>query len=242
MQLPNLRFWVTTHEPPRTLPPAAFLSLETLRLESVALPWLHFLTSHEEDIIRNGFTPATLCTNLRETLRFLECPRGTIIDSTLSSSAANFWNLVGLRVEEDCFGPEGCISRLTDNDVENLAVALPRLRNLRLVEPCRFNSCKTTVSSLLSLSTHCLGLDLLEIHFNTRTIVDDMQRLLDGRFGRDKAKCELRNLRAGRSPLEVCRGDIKNIAKGFKVIFPCLDTCSGVGRWYFVHTAFEGLD
>ena len=230
MRLPNLRSWVATHEPPRTLPPVAFPSLEVLRLESAALPWLHLLT------------PPTSRTNLRETLKFLGCPRGTVIDSTFSSSVANFRNLVGLRVEEYCSGAEGCISRLTDDDVENLADALPRLNHLQLTKPCHLNSCKTTVSSLLSLSTHCLGLKLLEIHFNTRTIVGDMRHLLDGGFGRDKAKCGLRHLRVGRLPLEAGGEDVETITTGFKVIFPCLDTCTGGGRWYLVHTALSALD
>ena len=111
MQLPNLRFWVATQKPPRTLPPVAFPSLESLHLQSAALPWLHLLASHKNNDIQSGFSPPTSRANLRETLKFLDCPRGTVIDSTFSSSVANFWNLVGLRVGECCSGTEGCISQ-----------------------------------------------------------------------------------------------------------------------------------
>jgi len=242
MQLPTLRSWFAIQEPPQTLPPVIFPSLENLYLQSAALQWLHTLTSHETDIIQNRSTLATPHTNIRETLKFLDFPRNTIINSTLLSSVAKFWNLVGLQVVGDCSGAEGCISRLTDDDVESLAAALPRLTNVELVKPCRHNSCKTTISSLLSLSIHCLGLKFLEIHFNTQTIVGDMRRLLDGGLGRDKAKCELWYLPAGNSPLEVRREDAETIAMGFKAIFPHLDSCNGGGEWRLVLTALAGLD
>jgi len=58
----------------------------------------------------------------------------------------------------------------TDNDVENLAATLPRLKCLEFSQPCGSNSCNTTVASLMSVSIHCLGLKHLETHFNTLTI------------------------------------------------------------------------
>ena len=64
---------------------------------------------------------------------------------------------------------------------------------------------------------------VLEIHFNTRTIVDDMQRLLDGDSGRDKVKCKLQYLTVGNLPLEVFREDIGTIEMGFTYIFPHLE-------------------
>ena len=237
MQLPNLRSWVVFHEPPRTLPPVAFPPLQELRLEQAALPWLHLLALHKEDIIQNGFSSATSHTNVRETLKSIDCSRDTIIDFTFLSSIVNFRNLVRLRVAGDCSNVEGCIFHLTDDDVENLAAALPRLTNLQLVRPCQLNSCKTTVSCLLSLSTHCLGLEFLEIHFNTRTIVADIQRLLGGSPGRDKAKCELWYLKVGYLPLEVRGEDIETVAMGFKAIFPLLVSCHGRGQWLSVGVA-----
>jgi len=83
MQLPNLRCWVGTHEPPQTLPLDAFPSLEGLCLRTTAaLPWLHLLVWHGKDSVREpGFTAATSHTNIRETLEYLECPSVTTIDS-----------------------------------------------------------------------------------------------------------------------------------------------------------------
>ena len=136
-----------------------------------------------------------------------------------------------------CCDKEGsCSFHLTDDDVQDLAVALPFLVALSLGRACRFNACRTTVSSLLSISIHCLGLELLEIHFNTRTITGDIQRLLDEDSGRGKPRCKLRALRVGRLPLEVQdEQDIGTIATGFLDIFPSLKFfpihCLNFGIW-----------
>ena len=131
---------------------------------------------------------------------------------------------------------------MVDDDVEDLAAALPRLTRVKLLEPCRLNSCKTTISSLLSLSIHCLGLKVLETHFNTRTIASDMQRLFDGGFGHDKPKCKVWNLCVGNVPLDVHEVDVGAIAMGLKRIFPCLKTCGGREQWVSVRAALSALD
>ena len=106
--------------------------------------------------------------------------------------------------------------------MEDLASALPRLKTLLLGEPYLFGTCNTTVASLLSISVHCPDLTALKTHFNTRTIVSDMQRLLDGGAGRDKAKCKLRGLSVGYSPPRVGGEDLETVVMGFKAIFPHL--------------------
>jgi len=116
--------------------------------------------------------------------------------------------------------------------MENLAAALPRLKHLRLGQPCRSNTCNTTVASLVSISVRCLDLTVLETHFNTLTIVDDVRGLLDGGAGRDQAKCKLRSFSVGNMPLQVRMEDIEIIATGFKAIFPCLaDVRGSGGHW-----------
>lgn len=111
--------------------------------------------------------------------------------------------------------------------MEVLAAALPRLETLRLGHPCGLNPCKATVTSLLSISIHCLDLTVLETHFNTLTIIGDMRRLLDGGAGRDEAKCELRSLSVGHLPLEMPGEDMEIVARGFKAIFPYLTNFAG---------------
>jgi len=237
MQLPNLRSWTAAGKPPQSFSPHTTPSLEELRLEWAVLPWLHFLAAREGKS-RNGPTPvaAMTNTNTKETLRLLRCPRNTPVDSTLLSSISLFRNLVTLSVGNDsCNLESNCAFGLTDDDVENLVVTLPSLASLRLGRVCFLNSCRTTVSSLLSISIHCLGLTTLEIHFNSQTITGDIRCLLDGGSGRDKPRCELRSLWVGCLPLLVRKEDIGTIAMGFVDIFPCLEdflSYSGnLGSW-----------
>jgi len=231
MQLPNLRSWTTAGKPPRNLSPATFPSLEELRLEWAALPWLHLLAAREEGKPRNGLAPAAaiMNTNVKETLKFLHCPGNTPVDPTFLSSVSTFRNLVTLYVGNGYCGMGGCAFGLTDDDVENLVVTLPSLVSLQLGKVCGLNSCHTTVSSLLSISVHCLGLSVLEIHFNTDTIAGDIQRLLGEGSGREEPRCALRSLWVGYLPLRVLKGDIGTIAMGFADIFPCLEDFSSYG-------------
>ena len=222
-QLPNLHKWVTIQGPPQTVPLSIFPSLEELCLdEQAAIPWLHLLaSSHGKDTLRNGTVPMTPPTNTREMLKILKC-RDAPIDPTFLSSITKFPNLVTLIVYTNCPRAGSCAFCLTDDDMENITTTLPRLENLQLGRPCDSSSCNTTVASLLSVSTHCLGLTFLEVHFNTLTIVDDVQHLLDRDAGRDKSKCRLRHLRVGNLPFEVRGEDVKTVARWFRVVFPCL--------------------
>jgi hypothetical protein len=235
MQLPNLSYWRTTQGPPRAVSTSIFPSLEKLDLYGQeALPWLHLLASHEKGILPKGSASARSHTNIGEALKFLDCPDSTIIDSTFLSSIVRFRSLVRLQVHTVCprGGVDGCFFRIADDDVKDLAAALPHLSHLRLGQPCYSNTCNTTVTSLMSISAHCPDLAVLETHFNTRTIVSDMRRLLDGDAGRDEAKCKLRKLCVGIMPLEVREEDIQAIARGFNVIFPYLTDIGGYyGSW-----------
>jgi len=219
MQLPNLSHWTTAQGPPQVIPTSIFPSLENLRLDSRgALPWLHLPPT-----LRNGPAPVTSYTNIREIIKSLDCSWGAIVDSTLLSPIVKFRNLVALRVRaDDCYGMEGCSFRLTDDDIEDLATALPRLKLLRLGRPCQSNTCNTTVASLIAISVRCPDLTVLETHINTLTIADDIRRLLDGGAGRNQTKCKLHSFLVGDLSLKVRGEDIETIAMGFKAIFPCL--------------------
>jgi len=234
MQLPNLSHWVTSQGPPRDFSTHVFPPLEKLRLYKLeALPWLHLLASHEKSILPKGSASAISHTKIGGTLKFLDCPESTIIDSAFLSSIVTFRSLVTLHVRSFCCNDAGsCTFRITDDDVKDLVVAMPHLDELRLGQPCGMNTCNTTVASLVSTSVHCPDLKNLETHFNTRGIVGDMQRLLDGGTERDKAKCKLRSLCVARMPLEVGEEDIQTIAMGLNAIFPdLLDLKSYTGSW-----------
>jgi len=72
----------------------------------------------------------------------------------------------------------------------------------------------------------------LEIHFNTRTVVRDILRLVDEGARHDEARCELRNLKVGFLPRVVHEEDIETIAMGLHIIFPRLMNISSLdSRW-----------
>jgi len=236
-QLPNLSHWVAFQGLPRVVSTNIFPSLEKLRLDTdEALPWLHLLASHEKSILPKGPASTTSHTNTGGTLKFLDCPRNTTIDSTLLSSIVRFRNLVTLRVRTAyCYGADSCTFRIADDDVRDLVTALPHLNDLRLGRPCCSDTCNTTFASLVSISLHCPDLTALEIHFNTRRIVRDVQRLFNGGAERDEAKCKLRSLSVGSIPLEVCKEDTQTIVLGLKTIFPYLTDLDGYdGSWPMV--------
>lgn len=145
MQLPNLRSWVAVHEPLRTLPLVTFPSFQEL----------HLLAPHGDGQLQDGLVPlppTILNTNIKETLKILACLEYVLVDSTLLHSASAFRNLVTLRMRNDhCDMGESCIYYLTDDDVENLAVALSS--TLRFGRACSFNTCRTSVSSCRCPST-----------------------------------------------------------------------------------------
>ena len=120
-----------------------------------------------------------------------------------------------------------CLFCLTDDDVESFAIALPSLVTLRLGRACESNTCRTTVNSLFSISSHCPELTCLEIHFNTLSIAGDMRRLFNRSPRHDKPRCKLRTLPVGRLPLLVRQKQVRAIAAGFADIFPCLEKFPG---------------
>ena len=228
MQLPNLCTWDTAQAPPQTAPLSVFPSLKHIYLRRPAtLPWIHLLASRA---------------NISETLQTLKCPSGTIVDPTFLSSILKFRNLVILHVDTRCQVGRDCTFRLADADMESLATTLPRLKELQLGPSRGCNFCNTTVASLMSISTHCLDLKGLETHFNTLTIVGDMERLLDGNSGRDSAKCQLQKLGVGYSSPGVDGEDVETVVKGFKAIFPCLmGFTDHSGRWLELRSKLQSL-
>ena len=242
-QLPNLRSWAVAQPPPPSIPPSPFPPLERLRFVGhEALPWLHLLASHEDGTVQNGTAPVTPYTHVKESLRSLICREATIINSAFLSSVLKFRNLAVLYVGTRC-PTGGCTFHLTDDNVEKLVAGLPRLESLQLGIPCSLNSCNTTAASLLSISTHCPELTVLETHFNTITIVANMRRLLDGGSGYDGAKCKVRNLMIARLPHEIDREYVEIVMRGFRTIFPCLmNLTDSDGRWYEVSSILHEVD
>ena len=235
-QLPNLRSLDVFHEPPRTSRhPLSHPS--KCCLNRAAMPWLHLLVARVEGRHRSGLAPSPAIIK-HEPLKVLAFPAGTCIDSVLTSSISSFQNLVSILVTNRSCPRYDCRFYLTDDDVEDFAIRLPSLTSLRLGEACSSFGCGTTVSSLLSLSTHCLELTYSEIHFNTLDIVEDVKHLLI----RGKPRCRLRGLSVGRLSLGVYDHEYETLAMGSVDIFPCLEffpSCP-IGRvWERVEAELE---
>lgn len=225
--LPNLSSWGTPQAPPQSFPKPIFPSLKKLRLfKPEALQWLERLPSGENGMLQNDSGLAIQSTNTTEMLEFIQCPGNPTINSELLSSITKFRNLVTLVVDvRCCWGGRGeCDFRLTDDDMENLATTLTRLKFLWLGAPCRYETCKNTVASLMSISVHCLDLESLETHFITRGIAGDMQRLLDEAAWHGKPKCKVQELRTTELLLDASEAPEgwETIKRGYKLIFPHL--------------------
>ena len=135
-----------------------------------------------------------------------------------------FRNLAHLNIHAFCYEGQ-CIFKLKNDDVAELAMALPQLEHLHLGFPCQENTCATTAACLLQLSVHCLKLGHLSIHFNTTNIVDDFKNILvDPQFRelRSLPKCRVSCLDVEDILLTLNTSDAKTVVDGMRGIFPNL--------------------
>jgi len=230
MKLPNLRTWIVEQGPPQVtdlihhgVPEEAisiFSSLEVLSLiDEAALEWLTLFGATNNNVpwIMPFMTGGSLPT--------LEYNRPPPINSSLLSRLLPFTNLVDIFFGMECF-MQPCVSEFTDQDVESLAIALPKLEALTLgTWPCNSNTCPTTFRSLLFLSIHCTKLKHLTIHFRTSDIRADMLDLLryaysQGAFSRPR--CPLEALVTGEMLSGLADHDSTLISIGMLMIFPSL--------------------
>ena len=229
MGLPNLRTWVTQQGPPQVADlirhgvpdgvASLFPSLELLHLKGVAsLEWLSLFAAAKRRtlpwVMAGNSLPAI-------TYRHPSLP----IDSPLISRFLPFTDLVDVVTDMDCY-IRPCASQFTDDDVERLAIALPKLESLSLGGwPCSADTCPTTVRSLLFLSVHCTRLKHLNIHFRTGSIRADMLDTLGYAYSQGlylRPKCTLTALVTGEAPLTLADHDPALISIGMLMIFPSL--------------------
>ena len=238
IQLPQLRVWRIEGPPPSystssltlLFPPLVEFTLG----EGAAPEWLSLFKRLEDRASSTqGMTPLFRMKGSLESLTVNNSP-GLTIDVSFASPIQIFRNLVDLNVLVRCHEEhnEGqCSFKLNDNNVAELAIALPRLEVLLLGHPCRENTCATTVACLFLISVHCVELRKLEIHFNTADIIDDLKDLSeDPRFQelRSLPRCTLTWLNAYQTPLTLDEPGFETVANGMVSIFPCLGCCEGV--------------
>ena len=231
MKLPNLETWATEQGPPQVsdlinhgVPDGVtslFPSLQALDLRSeVASKWLPLFE------VAKGRTPPWIMAG--DSLPMICYDDPTLpIDLSMVSKFLPFTDLVELRIRMECMYGGPCISKLTDKDVERMAIALPKLEALSLGEwPCDSDSCPTTIRSLLFLSINCTKLRYLNIHFRTTVLRADMLDLLgDARSQglRSKPRCALRTLVTRNMRLVLFDYDPVLVSMGLLMIFPSLD-------------------
>ena len=239
MQLPNLNSLSTASTPPRTsdLPLSAiFPRLNRISLvEEDSLGWLTFFTTTTRRISSGQGSHPPLKYGPVEKLRELTIVPKAIIDAAFMSRIIHFRELTFLKLKSACYTGNGCAFNLTDDDIAEIAAALPRLEMTVLGRACDANSCQTTVASLVSLSTHCKNLRFLNIHFNTANLRNDLDSLLgDPQFGSLPTLRTSDNfhLDLSSTPYPFSEDDIIPVLRGFRRIFPSLTRISGIKAFW----------
>ena len=234
MDLPSLRQWTTEQEPPEVADlihhgvpdgPASLLSsLQLLQLRGEpTLGWLSFFNSPKDQ--SPSWTLAN--NNLINLAHYRIAADMAVIDSALLSKFLPFTSLVNMFIGEGCqIEDSNCTSRFTDEDVESLAIAMPKLEVLTLGRrPCNANTCPTTVLSFLFLSIHCTKLKQLSIHFRTSNMPAEIMSMVDYASSHDlfqRPKCPLDTLVMGDQILHLEDHEIALVSVGIAVIFPFL--------------------
>ena len=241
--LPNLHAWTTEQKPP---PITALIhnavpgghtsllpSLRSLQLrDEAALEWLSLF-----DTTNNRYPPQSL---VADNLSHLRYTHSTLIaDSTLLSKLLPLTNLVEITVGLQCMQQgAGCASRFSDQDVEHLALALPKLEVLVLGEtPCGANTCPTTILSLLFLSVHCASLKLLSVHFRTIHMAMDVMAMVDYAHSHglhQRPKCALGILVARNQIPPLADYELALVSMGISTIFPSLTRIQGSREWGYL--------
>ena len=243
IRLPHLRTWRIEHPPPNysaSSLPLGFPPLTEFTLgKGVAYEWLSLLKRLED--ATQGVTPLY---KVKESLKSLDVEGfpSPIIDPSLTSPIRMFYSLVSLDLGAHCHdegSPGQCSFKLNNSDITDLAMALPRLESLLLGRPCFENVCPTTVACLLQISVYCVKLKVLEIHFNTANIIEDLKGVSeDPQLWelRSLPRCTLTHLDVAQIPLAPDELGFETVAIGMVDIFPSLQSCQGYGfGWREVH-------
>jgi len=232
LHLPHLHTWHIEGPPPSYSPlslPPVFPPLTEFTLGGDATRgWFSLFERLERSAsATQGMAPLSKVKESLESLDIENLP-GSIIDASFTSTIQIFWNLVHLGVEGPCHDGRNngqCTFKLNNDNVTDLAVALPRLEYLLLGHPCFEKVCATTVACLLPMSVHCTKLQEVEIHFNTTNIVEDFKNILaDPQFQElhSLPKCTLSCLNVAQTPLTLDEPGFEIVANGIVDIFPGL--------------------
>ena len=157
--------------------------------------------------------------NVELTLTSLKCTSENTIPLTEAGirPLLSFGRLTVLELAASCTLGH-CGVKLDDSTISDLATALPQLTSLGLGGiPCGASTSDVTVVSLVALSTNCVDLFYLRLHFNTRDIT---ARGTHPNSQERKFTCKLRILSVGSQPLLSNHDDILLLASTILHIFP----------------------
>jgi hypothetical protein len=142
-------------------------------------PAIVFPALQELEVTFRGSSPVylqTLGTSLLDagvgqTLTSLKCTcREILLTEAGLRPFLSFKRLTKLVLSPSCT-KRRCNSQLDDSIISELAAALPQLTYLELGDiPCETPTSDVTIASLVALSTHCVDLDFLQLHFDTNDI------------------------------------------------------------------------
>jgi len=236
LRLPNLTAWRPMDGPPRVPDLSlsdAFPRLENLVLETEeSLQWLPFFEAAARRIAPEQETHTPPNRGPCQKLIILECWVQDPVDIAFMTPITLFHGLINLTLVSYCSTMPGCIFSLTDDNIEKITTALPRLSEAIFGRVCSANSCRTTVSSLISFSIHCKSLVYLEIHFNTTNLRSDLDSVsTDPRLDNLPSfpEGEPFSLSLLDVPISISKEDIGPVARGFCRIFPQLERFEGIG-------------
>jgi len=235
MRLPNLTTWYLMNGPPRVSDLKSlcddFPRLKLLGLQSeVSLQWLPLFEATARRISSRHDTCTPSNRELGQELTTLTARPAVSIDATFISPIMRFHRLTRLALRSSCSHTTGCTFSLTDDDAEAIATALPHLRDVAFGHLCSANSCQTTVSSLVSFSTHCENLARLQIHFNTTNLRGALDSIsanprLDNFPSFPEGGYFILSLRD--APISINKEDAGPVVRGFSRIFPRLKGFEG---------------
>jgi len=237
IQLPHLRTWDTGDPPPTYSPsslPLVFPPLIKFTLRKhAAHGWLSLFKRLQHGVsTTQGATPLSRVVESLQSLD-IESFHDRITDFSFASTIQIFRNLVSLNVGARCHATNGevqCGFKLDNDNINNLATALPQLESLFLGRVCPENTCATTVVCLLVISVCCIKLQELEVHFNTTNIVEDFKNISEDPQLREASslpRCTLSCLDVTQMPLTLDEPGLEIVVNGMINIFPALGGFAG---------------
>ena len=169
-------------------------------------------------------TIAILESKLQQSVRTLVFTEFGPTSLRFISHLESFSSLKILKCNTWCRGLGQCTSPLTDSDIEQLTIGLPRVAVLWLGHGCRYSPHSTTIKSLISLSTHCPSLRNLHLPCNLTNISEDVKTesgVPDLRLG-IRSSCKLRYFSFGWCTLPSPRNTEKwkIVASALRHLFP----------------------